>query len=180
VLFTNRTLSDVAPIFTGCFTSATVEGSVQVFGGSMSALGNNFQNGSSLDGDVLVNQRIHYGAGEIFLRRVYFGQTNDTNSAVSNFSVYQSSETDNASAPRVWGPGGFAISNGMRVAIAVGTAAAGWLLTGATKIDNATTAWPWVSGSNAYGAAQTITAAAVDSTGGLSDPVSGSRFFIVH
>lgn len=52
------------------------------------------------------------------------------------------------------------------------------ILTGGYQIDGASTAWPWASGSNAYGAAVSVTGANVSSNTALSNPATGSRIFV--
>lgn len=172
--------NSITSVCVSCYLPNELDGSLVLVGGSAKIAGNVFQNGTVLDGDVLINQRFHYGTGTVSLRRVYFGQTNDVDSPPVIFQVWQSNLPDDGRAPRVWGPGGFSVSGGATFGIAVGTATAGLLLTGPLTIDGASTAWPWASGSNAYGSAQSITPSVIDSTGGLSDPISGSKIFIVH
>jgi hypothetical protein len=173
-IFTSMAGSSVSPVFTGCFISSTVEGAVTVVGGSMSAVGNNFQNGSSLDGDVLINQRIHYGSGLINFRRVYFGQTNAVDSPVVNINVVQSVMTDNGSSARVWGPGGLNVFSGMHFDLHFGSAVSTLLLTGTLQIDNSVTGYPWLSGSHAFGAGLTVTPTNIDANGNLQNPAFGS------
>jgi hypothetical protein len=173
-IYTTRSGSNVQPALSSCYVTSTVEGSFYVTGGAMSAVGNNFQNGSSLDGDVLIDLRIHYGSGEIFVRRAYFGQTNDIDSPVVNVQVYQSVLTDSASASRLWGPGGLNVYSGMHFDLHHGSAVSTLLLTGSLQIDGATTAFPWVSASHAFGSATAVTAANVDANGNLQNPAFGS------
>jgi hypothetical protein len=174
VVLSVQNRSNYVPALTGCFISSTIEGSFNIVGGSLSAVGNNFQNGSNLDGDVLVNLRIHYGDGQITFRRVYFAQTNDVDSPVVDIQVYPSSLSDNANASRIWGPGGLNVYSGMHLDLHNGSAVSTLLLKGTLMIDSSTTAYPWVAASHAFGAGLTITAVNIDANGNLQNPAFGS------
>lgn len=161
----------------GCSMGTTIfqGGSALFYGGVMQSAGNFFSDNSQLDGDVYVNQRIHWGSGNILLRQVYFGQGPDVDAVGATlFEVLQS----NGGGPaRAWGPGAVNIVAGNALALDTVTATAALLVTGGVQVDGASTAFPWVGASHAYGAAVAVTPAAIDAAGGLSNPTTGSRIF---
>lgn len=187
--FSNNRGEDTAPSCTNCSfgVSGGLSGGFLIFGGSMSEAGQNFQNLTQLDGDVYVNQRIHYGFGSVQLRRVYFGQTNDTDSTTADFQVQQSNMSDSAHAARVWGPGGMSVANGMKFQLGAGSATSTLLLRGTLSIEGSSTACANDLGDPALvHCGRTITAAAIDQTvglggfGGIAFSPTGSAIFIGH
>jgi hypothetical protein len=76
----------------------------------------------------------------------------------------------------IWGTGNLPLRGGATMYIqSASTAANVMLLTGGFTIDGLSTAFPWVAGSNAYGAAQSITGANIDTYLSLSNPATGTR-----
>lgn len=160
-------------------------GSAVFFGGIVNGAGALFDNGSNLDGDVLVPLRFHFGAGQLQLRRVYIGQTPDIDvGAGVIWRVISSNYAISPAGARIWGPGGFDVYGGSTMRIDNGLTATGTLLlTGTLFIDDLTSAWQYTSASppvlQSVGA---ITPAAIDASPGRGlvgrSLYSGSSIYI--
>jgi len=131
-----------------------------------------------LDGDVLIETPVLHVKGSVSFGRVFVAGAFDTD---NSHVVLEIGEFDTPgwyyADSVLWGPGSLPLHGGGTLFVN-GNATAGattMLLTGGFTIDGASSAWPWVAGSNAFGAPTTITGARVDSTGGLVNPQTGTR-----
>jgi hypothetical protein len=169
--------SQVGPVFTSCFFGvgglggAPFTGIGVIFGGAMHQSGNNFKNGSVLDGDVLCMQRIHTD-GTVKIGRCYWGQTNTLDNPPTVYNLLN----QNAGSARLWGPGGLGLVKGSQMLITGVTATNALLLKGPLTVDGASTAFPWVAGSHAFGAAVSVIPGLIDSNNGLLNPQTGSGY----
>lgn len=169
--------AEAGPVFTSCYFGvgglggAPFSGAGAVYGGAMHTPGNNFKDGSILDGDVLCMQRIHT-QGTVKIGRCYWGQTNTLDNPPTIYNVLN----QNAGSARLWGPGGLSLVKGSKCLLTGVTADNALLLTGTLALDGQATGWPWVAGSSAYGSPVSITPSAIDAAGGLSNPATGSAF----
>ena len=177
------------PVFIGTrFGTFSGFGQFQGFGifwgGAFNGEGNTFEDVSQFDYDVLVNGDSHASGGVVTIGSAYFAAwfANDLpEQTFTNFVL----QAGNSGFVTLWGPTGISVDEGCQFVIRgvnaprpPVTAANSLLIIGAITMDTATTAFPWVSGSHAYGAAVTITPANIDSNGSLSNPATGSRIFI--
>jgi hypothetical protein len=130
---------------------------------------------TDLDGDILVNSAWHPSTHMRF-GRVYLASGGDLDlpGAICELGA---ADLPGLYYPdcELWGAGAFDVDSGASLRMPTGvTAANAMLLTGGFTIDGASTAYPWVPGSNAYGAAVAITGANVDTNKILTNPASGS------
>jgi len=179
LLLLSRTLggTNVASVLLGCYVFHPCAITAIVCGGAFAGAGNNFQAGSVLDGDVIIDLRVH-GSGPIQLRRVYFGQTND----VDNFPVQWQMELSNVSvgACRIWGPGTLNVFGGSTLRNDVGPFVASLLGAGGTAlIDGASSAVGYDPATRLFTPAVAITAANLDASPShsLLNPATGSKIF---
>lgn len=145
-----------------------------------------------LDGDVLLDptvpdnvQSLRPSGYSRVGRAGLFGvfQTNGSNAQTGG--GIESSGTIYGGTGAVWGPGQLQVTSGMTYSFLSGTAVDQLLLTGANyssvpitcEYNTQTTAFPWVAGSNAYGAAVALTPANIDSNSGLTCLPAGSKFW---
>ena len=151
--------------------------------------------GFRLDGDILLvptnpdNANSLRPTGTTYIGRAgLFGvlQTNGA-SAQTNQSLEQVGSLYSPGDTEIWGPGQIQVTEGWTYSFDGGgtpTAVSCLLVTGANysnvpltfEYASQTTGFPWVNASHAYGAAVALTAANIDSNGGLSWPLTGSKF----
>ena len=173
-------ISGLAPFFYGCYIDAYYNNGsffTSVISGDSGAVSN--FSGCQFDGDSIVGLRFHEdpASGPMLMDRVYLGQsTPDTDVTPAIYQVGVSQY----GTERIWGPTTFDTSGGSTLSIrsAVGSFAGIVLLTGGLTADGASTAFPWLAGSHAYGAAVSITPSNIDSNNSLRNPVTGSGFFV--
>ena len=140
--------------------------------GSVGVIGQN-----SFDADVLIDTgtEVHV-PGPISFGRVYVGSVLDTdNNGTSLFvGTYDTNGLYYADG-EVWGPVGLDLHD-RTTFVCYGGCTSQLLLTGALTLHGGSTGFPWVSGSHGYGAAVSITPAAIDANNGLFDPRTGDGF----
>jgi hypothetical protein len=133
--------------------------------------------GGNLNGDVLIDPAtgFHLTSATI-LNRAYIGSGSvlDTDSrSMLYISAYDGPVwyPDN----EVWGPAGLDVHDGATL-VCEQSCASQLLLTGALTMHGSTTALPWVAATRVWGAAATITPAAIDAAGAMCDPATGDCF----
>lgn len=150
--------------------------SVELWGGALESnfpsIG--FQGGQSeLDADVLIDAATVHTGGLLEIGRAYFAGGIDTAASIgSSLYVGLVGYADGEQ----WGPCAINMAGGFKMFVSGPTTS--MLCTGGYKIDGATTAFPWVAGTNTYGAAVSITPANINSDNGLSNPATGSQILI--
>lgn len=131
-----------------------------------------------LDGDVLIDCANLHVNGNVVFGRAYVGGAMDTDFSHVLLEIGQ------ADAPglyyadsELWGPGSLPLHGGGTLFIngGAGSATSSLLLTGSITIDGLSSAWPWNGAGSVYGTPQAITPALIDSTGGMSNPQTGTR-----
>lgn len=179
------TANAVVWLYNSYLDGSAFGGSAFVFmGGALSAV-SNYQIGSTqaarslFDGDVLVDGSGHT-SGNVAIGRAYFRAAPDTDQSIgSRSAMIAIGNYDSAGwyfpDGELWGPANFDVHDGT-VLVCYGGCGAQLLLTGSLTVHGSSTAFPWVAGSHAYGAAATISPATIDSNGGLFDPRTGDGF----
>lgn len=169
--------AEAGPVFTSCYFGvgglggAPFSGVGGIYGGVLHQAGNNFKDGSVLDGDVLCMLRVHT-SGTVKIGRCYWGQTNTLDNPPTVYNLLN----QNTGSARLWGPGGLALVKGSKCLLTGVTADAALLLKGALTLDGQSVGYPWLPGSNGYGAAVALTPGAIDAAGGLTNPATGGGF----
>jgi hypothetical protein len=165
------------PVFSSCYGDelggvGVMSGRMNWNAGTLAGRGHDLAAGSSLDFDVHMLLRGHY-EGAILIGAAYFGQWFTNTGGPEGFGQI-AVEAINAGAVRVWGPAQIEVNTGQQIALRGVTAAGALLVTGGILIDQASTAFPWSAAAHSWGAAVSITPAAIDTAQGLSNPQTGS------
>lgn len=160
------------------FSNSSLDGPFTVFGGSLN--GTQILAGASLlDGDVLVHGGIFpTGPSALTIGCAYFdvdwwGSAPFVNVLSLSRTLIYPTFFDAA----LWGPAAINLISGEQLFFGGGATATTTLLnTGGLQVDGASTAYPWVPGSHAWGVAVSVTPALIDSNHGLWNPATGSGF----
>ena len=139
-----------------------------------------------VDGDVLIDTGgPFHTAQNLIFGRAYLGtgvypdvdEEGQTSGVRLSIGYYDRPGVQFADS-ELWGPGRVDLFNGATFVCqdSVNGCAGQLLLTGTLTIHGGSTGFPWIAGSNAWGASTTITPAAIDSDTAICDPATGDCF----
>lgn len=153
--------------------SGAFEGCAAISGGCLMGAGNFFQPQSTLYNDVVIPLRSH-STGELNIAGAYMGQWIETDVGDGSNAHICVGAFEGIGFNGIWGPATIAPHVGQEIVLFSVTAVGALQCTGGITIDGQATAFPWVAATHSYGPAVAITAAAIDTAGGLANPATGT------